>query len=477
MLAQPVQARQTGFLDVVLNNPLSRQYQQLVQQGYKSRRYALSYAQKDCGVDDVDVDVCGQISGGYTPSMRNIEYSFEDAPVINTGLIKIGSRNYQEWCELNGGGTGYLQMLQSNLVTQIQRAYERLEKKLLQELVDNAGCYADGTPKTTPRTLNLFLNPTSGVPTVNPAWSFPVEQDLAMIGLESNPYFIGGAQFWQARRVLEAQYSVPNTMLGVNPAQAKVDGMAFSPMMSQVTTGNNFEKVLVVSPEACAITTFSNVLNEFGNTALDYSNLLTTNLFTRAFDSTSRSQAHAFVIVDPIKGQTWDVFASLEQCGANFDLYFVAQLTYRFHVLPMQERICDNNCYTGIQIYQLCPQPTPEACDEPPAPVVPTRLCIDVALPEDCNLAVQKGAVITFTVGGFSISWTSTLDFVITNTLQAYALLANIFGANAGKGGVFVNANGDIEYDGNGNLAIGVGTLSDGDGCFDAIVVTVAACA
>lgn len=478
LLGWPMQARATGLLDQLLDSPVSQAYQDIVQYGQDSRRYVLSYNPKECSTPDT-VDICSSPGTGFTPTNRQIEYSFDGAPVVQTRLIRVGSQSFRQWCDLNGGSAGYVQSVQRQFVNEFQQAYERLEKNILQLAWNNKGCYADGT--STAKTIQLFLNPNTGVPTVNPAWSFGVEGDLAQLGLDTRAWYVGGAQFWQARRILQSQYSVPNTMLGINPANSDIMSMAYSPIMSEITTNNTFEKVLVISPEAVAFTTFSKVLNVFANTSVRSVGSLIQELFTVSFSNTAATQNMAFVLVDPIKGLIWDAYATLTQCGADFTLDMYAELTYRFHVLPMNDRICLNNCYSGIQVYNLCPLPVPEACDAPDAPVVPTVLCLEATLPDPCTYIVTAGETVTFTRGAFSLTWVATVDITISSANDLFVLLVNMFGAAATYGNWYINSCGDIAYNGLGAdasgdvLAAGAGTLNTS--CFEAaITFTIAAC-
>ncbi len=470
ILGFPIQQKQTSFIDILLNSPLSNAYQSIIQNGQQKRKYALTYATKACDEPGAE-DIC-ETPTGFTPTLNNIEYSFDGAPVVYTRAITVGSQSYRDWCDLNGGGEGYLQLLQQQLVAEIQQAYERMEKSLLQQAYNNAGCYADGT--TTAKQVQLFLNATSGAPSVNPAWAFPIEGDLANLGLSTQSFYVGGGQFWQAQRVLQAGYQVPNTMLGVS-SQTTVNNFAYSPAMNTITTNNTLEKVLVISPEAVALTTFSKVLNQFANIGVDSNSALIPQLWNASFNNTAAKQNHAFVITDPIKGLIWDVYATLEQCGADYSLIFQAQLTYRFHVLPVSDRICYNNCFTGIQVYSLCPLPTAEPCDipEPVVPAVP--LCLTAVLPDPCTIAIPKGTDLTFDVGTFTVNYTTPIAYTIANNNDLFVLLSSMFGANPTFGNWYIGECG-ITYNGNGALAAGVGTLVTADDCFEDIAITIAAC-
>jgi len=478
LLNWPAQARNTGLLDQLLDSPVSKAYQDIVQNGQGSRKYVLSYNPKECSEPSA-VDICNTPGTGFTPTNRQIEYSFADAPTIQTRLMRVGSQSYRDWCDLNGGGAGYIQSLQRQFVNEFQQGYERLEKAILQAAWNNKGCYADGT--ATEKTIQLFLNPNTGVPTVNPAWSFGVEGDLAQLGLDTMAYYVGGKQFWQAQRIIQSQYQVPNTMLGVNPAASGIGNMAYSPMMSEITVNNTYEKVLVISPEAVALTTFSKVLNVFANTAITDVGGAIQQLFNVSFSNTASTQNMAFVLVDPLKGLLWDAYATLTQCGADFTLDFYAELTYRFHVLPMNDRICNNNCFAGIQVYNLCPLPTPEACDAPDAPVTPTVLCLDATLPDPCTYVVAAGETVTFTRGSFSLTWVAPITYTITSQNDLFVLLVSMFGSKATYGNWYINSCGDIAYNGLGadasgdTLAAGAGTITTT--CFEnPIAITIAEC-
>ncbi len=467
----PIQAKQTSLIDILLNSPLSNAYQTVVQNGYQKRKYAISYQTRPCD-EPGDVDMCDLDSAGYTPTVSNIEYTFDGAPVIKTRVIRLASQSYKEWCDLNGGSSGYLQQLQQLLVSEIQLAYERFEKSVLQAAYDNKGCYTDGTQ--TAKLAQLFLNASSGAPSVNPAWSFPIEQGLAELGLSTMSYYVGGGQFWQAGRILQSQYQVPNTMLGVN-SQTVPNNFAFSAQMNSITTSDTYEKILVISPEAVALTTFSKVANQFANKPIDPNSELIGQLWGTAFNNAAAIQNYAFVIVDPIKGLLWDVFAKFEQCGADFTLDFQAQLTYQFHVLPMSDRICGNSCFTGIQVYNLCPLPTAEPCDAPD-PVTPvTPLCLAATLPDPCTLIITAGEEVTFDVGAFTVVWVAPIAYTISSEADLFVFLTSMFGANPTAGN-WNYIDGSIVYNGNGDLAAGVGTIVVTSGCFDDIAITIAEC-
>lgn len=477
LLNYPVQRKPTGAIDLLLNVPLSSTFGNIVQDTQKKRRYTITYGVKPCD-EPSTVDICHYEGAGYTPTVSNIEYSFDGAPQISTRVITIGSQSFRDWCDLNGGGSGYLTLLQQQLVEEIAHAYERLDKAILQELYNRRGCYADGT--SAEKTLQLFLNASSGAPTVNPAWSFPIEQDLAMLGLSTMSYYVGGGQFWQAKRVLQQAYAVPNTMFGVQPNSVP-DNFAVTAQMSQITTSNTYEKIFVLSPEVLAITTYSNIAEQFANVPINPNSDLVPQLWNAMFNNTATTQAHSFVIVDPIKGLIWDVTTKMVQCGGTYELKFQATLTYKLHVLPMADRICGNDCFTGIQVYNLCPLPTAEPCDAPTPPDPVVSLCLTATLPDPCTYVLMKGETLTFTRGAFSLTWVAPIDYTITSANDLFIVLVSAFGSNATYGNWYINSCGDIAYNGLGAdasgdvLAAGAGTISTP--CFEAaITFTIAEC-
>lgn len=477
VLNLPMQARNTGLLDLLVNSPLSNAYQQVVQDGKENARYTIAYAKKNCEEGD-NQSICSGEVNGITPEANSIEYTFKNASKVGTPVIDLGSKTFQDWCDLLGGSSGYLTMVQQQLMASIQTAYEQLELSILQELSNRAGCYADGT--TDPKTLQIFLNGNSGAPTVNPGWSFPIEADLAELGLPTDAWFVGGKQFWNALRILQAQYQVPNTILGVNPAATVPANFAYSGKMQNLVSSTTYEKVLVINPQSVFLTTYSVVGNNFAN--IDPTTLGTDFIqdkFSKMFDSTSKDQPWSGVIFEPSKGLLWDLFAILTQCEGEYNLKFRAQLTYKLHLLPMTDRICGNPCFSGVQQYNLCPLPTAEPCDAPEAPTPAAPLCIEFDNPTECAIVIAAGEVLTFDVGSFTLNYRTPIAFTIESDEDLFLLLSNIFGANPGSGSVFINSDNQIQYAGTGadtDLEAGSGTLTVASDCFADIDVTVALC-
>ena len=472
ILGQPIpQQKSIGVVDMLLSPANRSQFQSRIVNGFDGKRYVISYQAKDCA-DGEAVDLCQDSQYDvYAPQLRHYEFSLKNAPKVYTKVVRITTDDFREWCDVDGGGAGYLSQVSAGLLNEIQKAYYGLEKAIITKLNTATGCYADGTAKTSIKTLQIF-NYSGTVPILNPDWNTIIEADLAELGLSTDLLYVGGKQFYTVEK--RAGYQTLNTFQGFDPSKAMFDNFGYSPFLQTQLGGN--EKLMVISPEVAHLVTYSHNAGIFSNVTLDPSNYVG-SLFSQMFNNTAKEQVMSTVITDPIKNLVWDVTVKLEQCGGSWTLDFQASLTYDLFVVPMTERICYNDCFTGIQVYQLCPQPAVETCDEPEPAETPTYLCLEATLPTPCSFTVGAGETVTFTRGAVTIDWVAPFTQTITSNTDFYLLLLNIF-AGTVYGSWIINTDGDIQYVDNGttSLAAGAGTI-DGDCFADPIAFTIAECA
>lgn len=451
-LPQIEQNKPMGFLSAIIeNNRNANTIAQILQETVDGNSIiAIKRNTVDCTEGECPTDICDLKGAPVQPAQVEM-LDTSNFNEVCTKPFSISITNFNEWAtavtlpSTAAAKTQIFAEMVSKMSQSIKQAHGKIERTILQQLTNAAGCYPDGSIAT--KTILPFLGGTNGgMIQVNPTMLVSEEVAMSALGIDSdasNYIGIGTSVIEQAKRALSVNGFNSSTGINQGGGAALLNNIYYSKALEDTFGGQ--QKLVLMHPYANLFLFYSKTLaamRMFSNSeAITLQRLVANPSLAQQFAtfyqkkiSDGTNGIFKAPLYDPYLNAYWDLYINYTACDST--LTFQAKIKYKWLPQNLSSQLCDT-CYSGIAIYDLCGLPDPAPCQVTTPPVQVTPLCITSNFDPTCAITIKAGAVVQLEQGGVILTATVPFDSTIADQMSFNGLLIQMFGGS-GYGNVSI---------------------------------------
>ena len=351
-----------------------------MQQDLGRRKIAVQMPAKSC--DDLQdcIDLCTDSSTAKEPIQLQPVKEFEST-CISTKKMKFNQRQFTHLIECDTNENTWMNALSAEFKTW----YNKINKRMIEELEAHTGAYGDGSTTATPKQLTLF-NPSTGA--LNPLGYSSLMHEYTKAGYSVMPgdIVVLGDQLATVAGIT-APLSVSNQGTGLNAGGARnLLDIQYDGWVTSVTGNANY--FYTFAKDSIKFLFFSKnkeVNNALGGSSDIQGITSLKSVFTGKLTGQGAQQAGRvdttilIPITDPFTGATIGVFpADLSAYYDNKCDTWYAVFSTNYVVISDLQVDCNNNGFNGIMKFKHCEfvEATCPTGMTQPTPVTPTLLSV-----------------------------------------------------------------------------------------------------